>query len=1160
MKNYTIVLAFLFKAVIVMGQSNYPAISKDMPNLLSPSPSVAALMKFEEVPVNNYTGIPDVSIPLFSSPTLSKDISLNVALKYHSGSTGVDEKASDVGLGWSLFAGGSISRTVRGLPDEIYDTNDYHKGGAKIGVYHDTGTVKNSLTQILAFQEFGPSNNQEYETLNEFLWNTTERGMYDTEYDLWQFNFMGKSGRFTIRKNPTTHLLEIKDLNLDSNLKIVNYYNATTYEPTYFVIYDDLGNRYTFDVKEKTKTDSTSFIRHQSPSIDPVTTPPGDPLEFSSAFHLSKIEDNNNNSILTINYNNAAGVYNELVLDHSTTYNLDAIGNGALAATIYLLEYYISYDLSQIANIDPAVTQTTTQRKITTRKISSISVEGQCVIGFDYTLGRQDSNYSGASISPVFKGITVKDWQENEVKNVILHQGYSETIEKRMVLDSVQFGNPNTSKKETYKFEYKEKPFAYDGNIKKDKWGYFNLHPTWLNDKFFYREVTPSMSTIETIQKMTLPTGGCIMFDFEANRYSYSGADELPNFDANPYNWDNHTEDFNFFQNTSSNALTIYTSVNSFTITEEQEVTFDVNFGGFPSDNYCAFSVYKQGSPALAGGIDNGMCEAGPCRFRRLLQPGTYIVKFTSPDAPSGFNVSMVAHYKTRNSNNFKFVFGGGNRIKRIGYFDDGTVPKDFYEASYPSFKPAKQKEFVYNKFENPLYSSGSIATGEPVFEYDFKRTYYFYLDCTGGVCGGMSPELSFHKIMDTNNLKAIRTGGSDVGYQNVTVKETNNGRTEYTYNSPIDFPEELPLESTVFPFKATSNLDYKRGLLNKEEVFNNDGKPLSITHSNYEYEEVPIEETTYGVISNYQQMNRPWMWLIPGYGPYQALNNFFDTCAATGGMYLKIHCESRIDPRFYISYYPLRAANGWAKLSSKTTKNYFYPEGLPSESLSTAETYEYNPLNKKISVSTVKDSEEKILKTEYYYHTGNTNGHLNRISEIERIDSYKDNVLLSSSKILYSKVLPGNNSYLPASIQIAKGSGTFEPRIKYNRYDDFGRPLELQKENGTLVSYVWGSDNIQPMAKIENAGYELLATTLGVDVNDVNESGLTEVNGLRTTLPEAMITTYTYKPLVGINTMTDPKGDTTTYHYDDFGRLIKVADNLGNIVSENQYHYRTQN
>jgi YD repeat-containing protein len=66
-------------------------------------------------------------------------------------------------------------------------------------------------------------------------------------------------------------------------------------------------------------------------------------------------------------------------------------------------------------------------------------------------------------------------------------------------------------------------------------------------------------------------------------------------------------------------------------------------------------------------------------------------------------------------------------------------------------------------------------------------------------------------------------------------------------------------------------------------------------------------------------------------------------------------------------------------------------------------------------------------------------------------------------------------------------------------------------------------------------------------------------LNALRTnvSLANAMITTYTYKPLIGVSTITDPKGDKMSYEYDTLNRLKWVKDKAGNILSENQYHYK---
>lgn len=81
-----------------------------------PSPTAASLGKYGDIPVSLYTGIPDIRIPLFTAR--GKTLELPIALAYHASGIRVEELGGWVGLGWSLEAGGAITRTVRGLPDE----------------------------------------------------------------------------------------------------------------------------------------------------------------------------------------------------------------------------------------------------------------------------------------------------------------------------------------------------------------------------------------------------------------------------------------------------------------------------------------------------------------------------------------------------------------------------------------------------------------------------------------------------------------------------------------------------------------------------------------------------------------------------------------------------------------------------------------------------------------------------------------------------------------------------------------------------------------------------------------------------------------------------------------------------------------------------------
>jgi YD repeat-containing protein len=56
-----------------------------------------------------------------------------------------------------------------------------------------------------------------------------------------------------------------------------------------------------------------------------------------------------------------------------------------------------------------------------------------------------------------------------------------------------------------------------------------------------------------------------------------------------------------------------------------------------------------------------------------------------------------------------------------------------------------------------------------------------------------------------------------------------------------------------------------------------------------------------------------------------------------------------------------------------------------------------------------------------------------------------------------------------------------------------------------------------------------------------------------------ALITTYTYNPLVGITSQTDPNGVATYYEYDSMGRLWRINNDKGNVLKQYDYHYSTQ-
>lgn len=183
-----------------------------------------------------------------------------------------------------------------------------------------------------------------------------------------------------------------------------------------------------------------------------------------------------------------------------------------------------------------------------------------------------------------------------------------------------------------------------------------------------------------------------------------------------------------------------------------------------------------------------------------------------------------------------------------------------------------------------------------------------------------------------------------------------------------------------------------------------------------------------------------------------------------------------------------------------------------------------------------------------------------NRIDEVITEKVYRDNTLIDTKQINYKDF--GNGLVLPKSISESKGAQALEEQNVVDLRDNKGNILQYHDKSGVNISIIYGYNQAQPIAKIENATYSSIAPALITAIQTASNSNieanlLTELTTLRNSLPNAMVTTYTYIPLKGISTITDPKGYKTTYSYDNFGRLKNVKNNDGNILSENEYHYK---
>lgn len=130
-------------------------------------------------------------------------------------------------------------------------------------------------------------------------------------------------------------------------------------------------------------------------------------------------------------------------------------------------------------------------------------------------------------------------------------------------------------------------------------------------------------------------------------------------------------------------------------------------------------------------------------------------------------------------------------------------------------------------------------------------------------------------------------------------------------------------------------------------------------------------------------------------------------------------------------------------------------------------------------------------------------------------------------------------------------------------KYDTTGNILQQRDKDGIVISFIYGYNNKFLVAKLIGADYNTAVSLInhnyinGLSISDENMRS--HLSSLRNFLPNAHITTYTYKPLVGMTSQTDPKGMTTYFEYDSFQRLKHIKDQNGNIVKSYCYNYAGQ-
>jgi hypothetical protein len=200
------------------------------------------------------TGAPSINIPLIQYADEASKLRLDISLSYTGGNgIKIDEKASEVGLGWTLNAGGMVQRIQAGEPDDQKEISIYQFGGPNIGNISgikDINIPAGLFNQPESF--LNPSTSDNLFIKNAWLpfgGNTSKyydkNVHFDIEHDKFAYSFNGEAGAFMLGRNSHTAVEEVLSGKKISVIEVAPNGNLAG-SLQGFIIIDEDGIRYTF--------------------------------------------------------------------------------------------------------------------------------------------------------------------------------------------------------------------------------------------------------------------------------------------------------------------------------------------------------------------------------------------------------------------------------------------------------------------------------------------------------------------------------------------------------------------------------------------------------------------------------------------------------------------------------------------------------------------------------------------------------------------------------------------------------------------------------------------------------------------------------------------------------------------------------------------------
>jgi|GEM_PF-3536482 len=474
------------------------------------------IMKYgHESSVDLYTGTLNVEIPIYRYR--DNDFDVPISIRYSTNGFRPNSATGQLGLGWTLIAGGCITREINGIADE--------KG---VDIYGALSHIRPNYTDS-PFDAAAQMDTTDYNYPNHLLYFYEGQKKYETTPDCFSFNFGTHSGKFyLVNENLGTckalvfgtahpageYRIEVPDFQSGS-LRVIKIYTGDGYEYTFRSLSEDspYGCYYTRNLDDYSGTNFTTPV----------------------SWYLSEIKAPNGRNVC---FSYRSSKYNECltpgIIHHSTFENIN---------------YSPLLPFSDDTFWNSSSTGSESKYVITGSldiTLKSIRVEdaGWCMdISHSqkpkerYKKGQGSSPVELSSTSEKLDSIVIRDSLRSRVlEKVRFAYSIPQTGNPVLMLKSVSFDGRGSYQMDYYS---ENQAFPYQGTTSVDHWGYLcSSSPSYnitslLPRAFFdgdkdqkidttatYRKPDFSAALLGCLKRLHYPTGGYTEYTYDQNRFS----------------------------------------------------------------------------------------------------------------------------------------------------------------------------------------------------------------------------------------------------------------------------------------------------------------------------------------------------------------------------------------------------------------------------------------------------------------------------------------------------------------------------------------------------------------------------------------------------------------------------------------------------------------